>query len=263
MQQGQPQEGEEDVDKALEDLEQARKDLEEQKNELEGLENDELLVKLETELKKIIASQEVINKTTVDMDGIKKTKGGFERSELIKLKQLAKQQDALTETLAIIQKRLDEEEVWAFAHVVASVIGDMKSSAELVGGGQTGDYTQLLQTDIIKRLQDLVDAFKDEREKKKKKGGGGGGGGGGKPPLVPDIVQLRMLRTMQRDILKRTEGFKQTFGKEGEDLDPLEKQILRRLTSEQGKLGDLMKKFTEKFEKSLEEQKNMERERQH
>ncbi|HVE40502.1 MAG TPA: hypothetical protein VNM14_11470, partial [Planctomycetota bacterium] len=77
---------------------------------------------------------------------------------------------------------------------------------------------------------------------------GGGGGGGGKPPLVPDLVQLNMMKKLQEDLLRKTQGVQRGYKSDREDLTPGEKTLLQRLSDEQGKLGNLMKTFVSKFE---------------
>ncbi len=83
-----------------------------------------------------------------------------------------------------------------------------------------------------------------------KDGGGGGGGGGGKSSLVPDLVQLNMMKKLQETILRKTQGVQRGYNTGREDLSPLEKSQLQRLSDEQGKLSQLMKTFVSKFEEA-------------
>ena len=104
-------------------------------------------------------------------------------------------------------------------------------------------------------LGDLHDAFNIKR---KQGGGGGGGGGGGKPPLVPDIIQLNLMKKIQERILKKTQDYRGRHPKEGEDLCEDERRALKRLSDEQGELGRILGKFLDKFKQEAAKQEREE-----
>ena len=145
-----------------------------------------------------------------------------------------------------------------FRFVIRAVIDDMAESTQGLRDQDTGKRVQEVQADILKLLTDLYDSFKLRLKQGK---GGGGGGGGGKPPLVPDIVQVHLMKKMQEQILRKTQSYKARQSKDGEDLTEAEKQILRRLSDEQGELGRIMGKFIEKFDQAKQDQEK-EKERQ-
>ncbi len=75
------------------------------------------------------------------------------------------------------------------------------------------------QTTALRVLQGLVEALRDPKKsdefREEQSGGGGGGGGGGqgqKPPLIPPIAELRLLRSMQAEAADLTRA-----GAEGTD----------------------------------------------
>jgi hypothetical protein len=141
----------------------------------------------------------------------------------------------------------------------------MAESAEDLDNADLDDRTLEVQADIVRKLRELIDAFDVKlREGKQKSGqsGQGGQGGGGKPPLVPDTVQLNLMKKMQEDILRKTQKFSRGFNSEGADLTPSEKQILMRLSEEQGELGGIMKRFLEQFEQEKQEREKEERKRE-
>jgi hypothetical protein len=65
---------------------------------------------------------------------------------------------------------------------------------------------------------------------------------------VPDLVQLNMMKKIQEDLLRKTQGAQRGYKSDREDLSPGEKALLQRLSDEQGKLGTLLKTFVSKFE---------------
>jgi hypothetical protein len=254
LQQSQPNDAEEDEKKALEDLEQAKKDLEDELEELRRQAEEELLIQLETELRKFIDQQENINKVTKELDGVRKSKGVLVRDDVIKAKLLAKGQDDLAKAVMEVAKKLDQEDVQVFRYVLDSVIDDMTESASNLREPEPGERTQEVQADAVRKMKELVEAFNIKR--RQGKGGqppGGGQPGGGKKPLVPDIVQLNMMKKLQEELLRKTKDVQKNYRANREDLSEGEKMLLRRLADEQGKLSDLMKKFIEKFDKQKQE----------
>ncbi len=238
----------------MKDLEEAEKDLKDQLEELRRQAEEEKFVQLQQELRKIIDTQDgVLNKATRDLDAVRTKKGSLNREEVIRAKSLGKMQDDLGKSLEEIRRKLKESNVDVFIYVLESAGGDMTDAAGNLRESETGSRTQDLQNDALRKLKELVDAFDLKRKQNRQQppgGGGGGGGGGGKPPLVPDLVQLNMMRKIQEALLRKTQGLQNGYKADREDLSAGEKTQLQRLSDEQGKLSTLMKTFVSKFEEA-------------
>jgi hypothetical protein len=63
-----------------------------------------------------------------------------------------------------------------------------------------------------------------------------------------------MMKRMQSQILQKTLNVQRAYKSDREDLTPAEKALLKRLSDEQGKLSDLMRKFTDKFDQQKKAQ---------
>jgi hypothetical protein len=161
-----------------------------------------------------------------------------------------------------VKGKLREENVEVYRFALESITEDMTLSAENLDDSDTGVATQDMQADILRKLKMLLDAFdmKRREQQKQQQGGGGGGGGGGKPPLVPDLVQLNLIKKMQENLLQKTEQFERRYNRERDDLSLVEKQLLQRLSDKQDQLGDVLKRFISKFEKEKEEYEKDEKE---
>jgi hypothetical protein len=248
LQQSQPQDSQEDEEKALEDLKQAEQELQDALDELKRIADEELMIELQTELRKIIEAQEtLINKPTKDLDEIRRKKGALERGEVIKSKGLAKRQQDLGASLQEINKKLKGENVDVFHYVIGAIIGDMGDVTVYLNDAETGLKTQDLEAETVRKMKDLLEAF-DIKKKQAKGGGQGQGQGSGKKPLVPDLVQLNMMKKLQEQLLARTLNVHKAYRADREDMTPAEKQTLKRLSDEQDKLKDLMQKFIDKFD---------------
>ena len=61
-----------------------------------------------------------------------------------------------------------------------------------------------------------------------------------------------MMMKLQEELLRKTQAVERGVRGDRGDLSEQEKRILRRLSDEQGKLGDLLRRFLEKFERMRE-----------
>jgi len=111
--------------------------------------------------------------------------------------------------------------------------------------------TPKLQRDALRRLDQLLDAIKTEKgagraQAQSGEGGGGGQGGGGprgNADDIPDIAQLKVLRSLQQEINERTESFGKQHPNRAK-LNDDEKRELDSLSKEQKEVGELLDEIT-------------------
>ena len=212
----------------------------------------EKLRAIEEELRRVKEEQESIRKKTWLIDR-KKVKT---RADVIRAREQAKRQSGLAKTMGEIEKLLRQEDEEVFAFAVDIIELDMEDSAAMLNRAKTGDRQRGLQDHIIRSLERLLITFKqrrDELETLRPPPGNGGGPNGnpGKPRILPSQAALRLIREMQKDILKRTRSLTTTFKPGREDFLPLEKSMLRRLADEQGRLSILLKTLIKKYRGDL------------
>ena len=251
----QPGSAQGEEEEAKRDLERAREEIERKLEELKREAEEELRVHIETELRKIIEEQKKVNAATLKYDGVRVAKGTFTRQEGVEVRQLGLAQDGLSSVCGELVKKLQEENVEVYKFVLISVIDDMGESSSRLRDINPGARTQEIQEDIIRKLTDLYDAFNIKRRQGK---GGGGQGQQGKPPLVPDIVQLNLMKKIQEQILKKTQKYQARHPKQGEDLPEQDRRTLKRLSDEQGELSRILGKFIEKFKEAAQERQKEE-----
>ena len=61
---------------------------------------------------------------------------------------------------------------------------------------------------------------------------------------------LEGYRWLQEQLLKKTKGVYEGYDAAREDLSPIEKALLRRLSDEQGRLRGIMAEFVKKFDEA-------------
>jgi hypothetical protein len=195
---------------ALSDLAKAQKELEDAIAREREMAQAEALAKIEDMLGRILKTQQGISAGTRDVHGKRNASGGYERPEELRVAELSGGEGRLAEdTLRVVALLKKEATTAVFPEVLAEVLADLKGAQKLLAEKKTGELTQAVQTGIEKSLEDMIDALRKEARKPKKGpesggGGGGGGGGGQKPPLVPPVAELKMLKTLQLQVNKRT-----------------------------------------------------------
>ena len=170
----------------------------------------------------------------------------FPRWVKLEIKQLFNDQQRLAENTRVVVKKLDDAPV--FQWVLYSSTEDMSEVALRLDKEESGQATQEIQEDIIKKLNDLAEAVRKERSKPQNGGGAGkgGGGGGGKQALVPPLAELKMLRIMQHDVNLRTKQIDEEVAKTqdgGADLSRDQRDRLRRAAVKEGEIARITAKI--------------------
>ena len=117
--------------------------------------------------------------------------------------------DEADRTLALLD---NDGTAVAFAEMFSMVRQDMGRVQKRLNETDTGKVTVAIEDDIIGHLKDMVDALKKQREANKNKQNQqpppkppGQPKQPGEDPLVDIIAQLKLLRSMQEGVNKRTE----------------------------------------------------------
>ena len=90
---------------------------------------------------------------------------------------------------------------------LTQVRDDMVQIENRLGQGKTEVLTQAIETDVIKELEEIIDAFKKakQRAENQKKPPGPSNGEPQDPPLIEKLAELKMIRALQMRVNRRTE----------------------------------------------------------
>lgn len=107
------------------------------------------------------------------------------------------------------------------------------------------------QQDALRRLSQLLDSLKEAQNERRPLGeppGGGGddgnaGGGGGGDDSLPPMAQLKLLRSLQEEVNRRTEDFRRK-NPNLEGLDAKGRAELDDIRREQKEVADLLEQMT-------------------
>jgi len=210
LSQGNSSSANQDQQKALEELEKARKDLEQAIAQERQAMQAESLAKIDEMLQKILNAQQGISASTRQVYRQAGGKdGSYGRPEQLKLGELSRGEGSLGDQTRKVHDMLKKEGTTkVFPSILTEVMADLASAQKLLSDQKAGDLTQAVQADVERSLIEMIDALRKEQSRRRKQqqqaGGGGGGGGGGKQPLVPPVAELKMLRSLQKQILSRT-----------------------------------------------------------
>jgi len=188
-----------DQKEAIERLEKAKKELEDILRQLREEEQLMLLEALERRFDRMLQQQTKIFKETLSLN--------------------------------LREKVLDILHEEGSTIVIPDVIRDMKRDLEGLAVRlkklDAGDYTQAVQQDVIETLTQLLEVIKEELERKQ---GGQGGNGDGQEGdqdenLLPTSAELKMLKSLQERVNKRTTTFDRMVKKDDDERNVIaEKQ---------------------------------------
>lgn len=170
-----------------------------------------------------------------------------ERRDRMKVRGLGERQETLRVSLEELHKKtqeLTDATVFDYAH--KRLDQATTSAGKKLRAGQADKSVARNQDSAVRILTSLVQALDDQAKKDDEfreddnAGSGGGGGSGQKPPLIPPLTELRLLRAMQQeaaDVTRAIDDARDTTG--ADELAGLGE--LQRGLSDRGQ--DLIKKL--------------------
>jgi archaellum component FlaC len=95
---------------------------------------------------------------------------------------------------------------------------DLDGLAARLRNLDAGDYTQQVQQDVIETLRELLEVIKEELNRRQgEQQGGDAGEGENEDNLLPTSAELKMLKSLQVRVNKRTSTFDRMVKKEEEE----------------------------------------------
>jgi hypothetical protein len=239
-----------EIEKAIDKLEDAKKKLEELLRQLREEELERLLAALQQRCEKMLAMQiEVYNGTVaVDRailgnDDKKPTRQNTQTS----LKLSDDEGKIVTEATKAIEMLEAEGSAVAFPEVFQQVREDMKNVARRLGAVDPGKVTQVIEQDIIDTLKEMIEALKKAQKELQDKKSPPSDPKGQPPPqadqkLLDQIAELKMIRSMQVRVNKRTEHYgKQYTGEQANQPDIVGE--LNQLAGRQERIFDVTRRI--------------------
>jgi hypothetical protein len=194
--------------KALEDLRAAKAELEEILRQLREEQMKQLLASLIARMQKVLAIQNEIYQDTIRLEKVPVVERSHNHE--IESGRLSSRERGIVRDVEEALRLLREEgSAIAMPEALTQVRDDMVQIENRLGQGKTEVLTQAIETDVIKELEEIIDAFKKakQRAENQKKPPGPSNGEPQDPPLIEKLAELKMIRSLQMRVNRRTERY--------------------------------------------------------
>ncbi len=199
-----------DQEKAVQELETARAELEEILRQLREEEVERLLVQLETRVRLMLRAERGIQ-TAVDALAANAAMSSRERQ--IEAVRMGREQKEITgeaaRALALVR---DDGSAVAVPEALRQIHDDCVQAASRLARGDIAAETSGIVKDIVAGLEELLAALeksRKEQEERQQPGAEGRSAEPGEQPLVDNLAELKMLRSLQLRVNTRTQRFAQ------------------------------------------------------
>ncbi|NOX57149.1 MAG: hypothetical protein GXP27_22490 [Planctomycetes bacterium] len=193
-------------DEAIRKLVEAKDKLEEILRQLREEERGILLTALEARFRKMLAMQQLVYHKTVELNAVPEADRSVSHRE--RARKLSFDENAIgleaDKALALLR---EEGSSVAFPQAVEDLRQDIDTVTRRLERAQVGALTQSIEQDIIDALEEILDALEKELQKleeKQQQQQEAQQPQDGEPPLVDLLSELKMLRTLQVRINRRT-----------------------------------------------------------
>jgi hypothetical protein len=238
---------------AVEELDRAQKALGQSKKQASQELAQQARVRVADELEGLAARQKTVVDETKRLDSERAQAARWTRGQLRSLQTVGQLQHQLRDETARIADRLQTADVYAW--VLRRGAGKMQEAAERLGTRLTDAKTVGLEVEAWSRLRELAQTLKSNpsaaaSEKNEKSSGNG-------PPSdgdgIPVVAQLKLLKTLEQDLLRRTGELDQQRRDITESSRAATDSELNQLAAEQGELATLMRQVLLQATRASEE----------
>ena len=213
-------------DEAIRRLLEAKEKLEKILRQLREEEKSLMLTSLESRFRKMLSQQLLVYQDTVQLAA----KGKDEPNLEPRSRQLARREEEIVQEVNKAMILLQEEgSSVAFPEAVEAIRDDMRSVVRLLDKSDVGELTQTVEQSVIEAIEEMIDALQQEMQKKdeqqQQQDGQPMQSAPGEQPLVDALSELKMLRSLQLRINKRT----QQLGKLADGPEALNPELIDQL----------------------------------
>jgi len=230
-------------DQALQELNQALAELEQILRQLREEEIEQVLTLLETRFQRMLKRQTKVYEATKKRDKVP-VKDRTRDDDLAATRLSRDEKEIIAEADRALTLLRDDGTAAAFPVALEHLREDMVEVAGRLAEAHVGAITQGVEEDVIAALEEMIAAFKkaikDQEEKKgKKRSGGKAGGPQQEPPLVDIISELKMIRSLQLRVNRRTKRYHDLGVESGGDSAEL-RRAKNRLAQREREIHKIM-----------------------
>jgi hypothetical protein len=235
---------------AAEQLEQASEQLAGDRDRYEQLRQEEVLFRVGEELAALHERQVAIGLETRELDDTRRDRDRLGRSQARAVARLSGEERGLSVQAEALRAALEQDGAIAFTFALQRTRDDLQNASGLLADEQTGVMPQLVQADVVRRLEDLMAVLDAELERRRnaeleEPQEGQPQGQQPSPPLVPTVAELLLVQRMEQAALARLENFialTPTIDEE-DGLVPVERELLERWALEHRQVTELFRRM--------------------
>lgn len=240
-------------DKAISELQAAAAELEKMLQQLREEEKEMILATLEARFQRLLALQTQVYDSTLDLAATPRDQ--WLDNAVSECRALSQEQTEITQECSFTTSLLREDGTSVSILVaVEDIEADMGTIADRLQKTKVGALTQSMATDVIDALKELIEAtqremteMKNQEEKPQQQQQQGGDQK--KPALVQLMQEIKVLRSLQVRVNKRTKQVSQLFSEaDPDDVEDLQAQVVE-LASRQERLRDSAAELAKQMEK--------------
>ncbi|MCS7269884.1 MAG: hypothetical protein NZ703_02265 [Gemmataceae bacterium] len=238
-------------DDALRKLDDALRELERRLKQLREKELLKLLANLEERVNRMLRMQIEVREATIRIDqAIQRNNGQRTIADLQKAQiEAEKEMQIIIEADKALQLMENEGSAVVFASVLREVRGDMETVRKRLEAGRVEKQTQDIEQDIIDQLTLMREALKKARQDLQNQPSNPSpsdpNAKQGKPKLIDLLNELKLVRSLQDQVNKRTISYsKQEPGEQAKD--PLLQEEIRKLGERQRVIQEMLHKIATK-----------------
>jgi hypothetical protein len=236
------------TDDVIAKLEELKKDLQKRLQQRREEELERLLANLQARCQHMLAMQIEVQSGTKRVWSVILTLENQKpsRAEEQTSQQLSNREgDIVKEANKTLQLLSSEGSAVAFAMSLENVRDDMANIEKRLDKYDDGEFTQQMEQDVIDALKEMIEALKKAIQDNKDKKNNPKPSQQGPPPpqkLLDLLAELKLIRSQQVQVNKRTLDYSKHYQGEQTD-DALLQKELEQLSKRQAKLEDMLKKI--------------------
>jgi hypothetical protein len=238
-----PGDADDDIDDAINDLEHARDIFNRLARQDREEEIERRLASLRTRCERMLELQTQVYDGTVPLhkDIAAQPGQAATRTQQQKALQLGDREGEIHKDADVAVRMLEEDgTVVAFLEVFRQVRDDVTHVERRLGKADVGTVTQTIETDVIDTLKEMIAALKKAQQPPHHTDGPHGEPPDPGPhpdkPLVDQLAQLKMIRSMQLRVNRRTQVYGEQYPGE-QAADPEVRKELKNLAERQSQVG--------------------------
>ncbi len=242
LQAAEQQESVEKMRQAERQLQQAKQELERILRQLRQEEIERTLASLESRFRRMLELQIKIHEDTITLHAVQATQAA-DATEVQSAKLAARERALLTEAARGLLVLEDDGSSIAVVASLEQVQIDMQQVTDRLAAAKTDAITQEIQLGIVETLSFLVEVFEQAQKEENGQPNPGQGPGQEQPgeqALINQIAELKLIRGLQQQILKRHTRYSRLLPDPedaiGHSDDPGIRQALEQLSQRQQSL---------------------------